>query len=189
MVVMTAKVQKPKLIAVVCLLAAIVCITLVVLSGNGEPTPGTPDLDVSTNEGRIEWLSSCGWTVDAQPVDVQNVRIPEEPDEVLLRYNELQRSQGYDLTRFAGKEVTRYVYSIINYEGAAEPVYATLLVHNGQVIGGDITVTGAGGRMHGFTLPGQANASLPDAENPEETAAEEEAAEPAALTEAPEEAA
>ena len=33
MVVMTAKVQKPKLIAVVCLIAAIVCIALVVLSG------------------------------------------------------------------------------------------------------------------------------------------------------------
>jgi len=189
MVVMTAKVQKPKLIAVVCLIAAIVCIALVVLSGNGESTPGTPDLDVSTNEGRIEWLSSCGWTVDAQPAEVQNVRIPEEMDEVLQRYNELQRSQGYDLTRFAGKEVTRYVYSILNYTGTADPVYATLLVHNGQVIGGDITVTGAGGCMHGFVLPEQTIAPTEGTEDPAEASAEEDTLEPAALAESAEESA
>lgn len=178
MVVMTAKVSKSKLIAVVCLLAAIICVALVVLSGNGSSDPAAPEIDAGTNEGRIEWLAAYGWTVDAQPAEVQNVRIPAEMDEVLQRYNELQRSQGYDLSRFAGKEVTRYVYTIVNYGGATEPVYATLLVSDGQVIGGDITVTGAAGRMHGFSAPGITQTALPE---------DEAASEPAALTETPEE--
>lgn len=195
MVVMTAKVSKSKLIAIVCLLAAIVCITLVVISGNGSDKPAEPEADVSTNEGRIQWLASYSWTVDAQPADVQQVRIPAEADEVFSRYNELQKSQGYDLTRFAGKEITRYVYRIVNYAGTAEPVYAALLIHNGEVIGGDITVTGTPGCMHGFSMPEKATPIAAETVETEPAAAEgaepaaAEQAEPAAAAETQEEAA
>ena len=43
-----------------------------------------------------------------------------------------------------------YVYKINNYPGAIEPVYATLLIHKNQIIGGDITDTTPGGRVQGF---------------------------------------
>ena len=74
-------------------------------------------------------------------------------NEVFDRYNELQRSQGFDLTRFAGKQVKRYVYSVTNYQNATAPVYATLLISRGDVIGGDITSTAGAGLMHGFSKP------------------------------------
>ena len=157
MVVMTAKVSKAKLIAVICILAAIVAIAAVVLSGDGSTEEeAAPAVSVSTNEGRIAWLAEYGWTVDAQPVEAQDITIPKEMDEVLTRYNELQRSQGYDLSRFAGKQVKRYVYTVTNYEGAAEPVYATLLIYKDAVIGGDVTSTGGAGLMHGFARPASA---------------------------------
>ena len=89
----------------------------------------------------------------ASPVESSRVKIPKESSEVFSRYNNLQKSQGYDLTQFAGKNVMRYVYKITNYPGATEPVYATLLVYKNQVIGGDITDTAAKGKIQGLKSP------------------------------------
>ena len=83
------------------------------------------------------------------------MKIPAEQSDVFSRYARLQESQGYDLAPYAGKTVMRYVYQITNYPDAAHPVYATLLVHKNQVIGGDITDTGPQGKIHGFTMPGK----------------------------------
>jgi hypothetical protein len=102
----------------------------------------------------VQFLKSFGWEVAASPVESGQVRIPESASEVFDRYNALQKSQGYDLTKFAGKAVMRYVYKISNYPGATDPVYATLLVYKDQVIGGDVTNTAAKGVVQGFKMPG-----------------------------------
>jgi hypothetical protein len=78
------------------------------------------------------------------------IRIPKAGDQVFDRYNELQKSQGYDLNKYAGKKVMRYVYQITNFPDAKEPVYATVLVYRDRIIGGDITDTTPGGRVQGF---------------------------------------
>lgn len=157
MVVMTAKVSKAKLIAVICILAAIVCVAVLLLRGgsNGAETAenAPANSDITTNERRIAYLAAYGWDVSADPVETQEVMIPEEMNEVYEKYNELQRSQGFDLTRFAGKQVKRYVYQITNYNNATDPVYATLLIYKGSVIGGDVTSTAGEGLMHGFAMP------------------------------------
>ena len=70
--------------------------------------------------------------------------------EVYSRYNALQKSQGYDLSQYAGKTVMRYVYKINNFPNATEPVYATLLVYKDQIIGGDVTDTSAKGIVQGI---------------------------------------
>lgn len=166
MVVMTAKVSKAKLIAAVCILAAVICVAVILLSGGnkneeaGEATEVAIDnTDVTTNEKRIAYLSAYGWDVNEQPVESQEVLIPEEMNEVFAKYNELQQSQGFDLTKFAGRQVKRYVYEVTNYEGATEPVYATLLIYRGTVIGGDVTSTAGAGLIHGFTKPASATLS------------------------------
>ena len=81
-----------------------------------------------------------------------HTHIPQESTEVYERYNALQKSQGYDLSKFAGKTVMRYVYKINNYPNSTEPVYATLLIYKNQVIGGDITDTAAKGVIQGFQM-------------------------------------
>ena len=57
----------------------------------------------------------------------------------------------------------RYVYTVKNYPGATEPVYATVLVHKNQIIGGDITDTAPGGKIQGLhpaaTVPGETSQS------------------------------
>ena len=88
------------------------------------------------------------------PVETGQVKIPEEASEAFERYCLLQKSNGFDLAPYAGKNVMRYVYRINNYPGATEPVYATLLVYKNQIIGGDITDTSAKGQIRGFKMPG-----------------------------------
>ncbi len=153
MMVMTAKVDFKKIILIVAA-AAVLMMAVIGLMGNGEAaaTP-TAALSVSSNDGRVQFLKGFGWDVTTSPVESCQVKIPQESSEVFDRYNILQKGQGYDLSSFAGKNVMRYVYKVNNFPGAAEPVYATLLVHKDQIIGGDITDTAAGGKIQGFKMP------------------------------------
>ena len=153
MMVMTAKVDLKKIMMILAAMAAVV-LALILLLGGGEDAAQTAAPAVSGNDARVEFLKGFGWDVAASPTESGQVRIPEAPTEVYDRYNALQKSQGYDLSQYAGKTVMRYVYKINNYPGATDPVLATLLVYKNQIIGGDVTDTSAKGAISGFTMPG-----------------------------------
>ena len=163
MMVMTAKVDKKK-IAMILIAVIILVAGLVMLVGKNDSTP-TVSTGVSNNDARVDFLKSFGWDVTTSPTESGQVRIPEAPNEVFDRYNSLQKSQGYDLSAYAGKTVMRYVYQINNYPGAAAPVYATLLIYKNQVIGGDVTDTAAKGAVRSFKMP----QNLPSATTPPST--------------------
>ena len=152
MFVMTTRVNKKKIFGLLAAAAGLVLL-LTLLLGGGEDAASTGAQSVATNDGRVQFLKDFGWDVAASPVESGQVRIPEAASEVFDRYNTLQKSQGYDLNKYAGKTVMRYVYKISNYPGATDPVYATLLVYKDQVIGGDITDTSAKGVVRGFKMP------------------------------------
>lgn len=154
MFVLTAKLSKSKLIAAgVVLLAAILLIVLLAASG-GEDKAKTQSPIGNTNDDRVAYLATFGWSVNAEPTQTQKVKIPDTAEnKVFARYNDLQKSQGFDLTDFAGKEVMRYVYEILNYPDASAPVYASVLVYDGHIIGGDVTNSAPDGVIHGFALP------------------------------------
>ncbi len=152
MMVMTAKVDLKKVMMALAAAAALI-LGLIILLGGGEETAQTAAPAVSSNDGRVKFLTDFGWEVTTSPTESSQVKIPAESSEVFDRYNTLQKGQGYDLSQFAGKKVMRYVYKVTNYPGAKEPVYATVLVHKNQVIGGDITDTSAGGHIRGFKMP------------------------------------
>ncbi len=159
MMVMTAKVDLKKIMLALAAVAALV-LALIILLGGGEPASQTGAPAVSSNDGRVKFLTDFGWEVTTSPVESSQVKIPKETSEVFGRYNALQKGQGYDLSKFAGKKVMRYVYKINNYPGATEPVYATLLVHKNEIIGGDVTDTASGGHIRGFKMP-ETGASSP----------------------------
>ena len=156
MLVMTAKVDKRKLLFAAVLVAAAIGVLLLVGGSGGSDAAPASAPAADSNDGRVKFLSDFGWDVTTAPVQSMQVRIPKDADEVFTRYNDLQKSQGYDLSPYAGKTVMRYVYQINNYSGSTEPVYATLLVSGGKIIGGDVTDTAPGGRVQGF-----ANGSQP----------------------------
>ena len=105
---------------------------------------------VKTNEDRIAFLRQFGWTADETPVEEKTVTIPGEFDKVFVGYNELQKQQGLDLSRYKRKEVTRYTYRITNFPDYEGEVIANLLIYRGKVIGGDLCSTDASGFVSGF---------------------------------------
>ena len=156
MLIVSAKVSKRKFLLG---LAAAVCVILLLVflfqksdSPGGEAgMPGQTDQG-GTNEDRLAFLRSYGWEPSEAPVETQEVRIPETFNDVFSRYNRLQQSQGFDLANFAGKTVQRYVYHLNNHPSGDQACYATVLVYKNKIIGGDVTCSGQGGSMQGFTM-------------------------------------
>lgn len=149
MFVMTTKVNKKKVAIILGAVAALIAILCIALSG-GKDAPTSGSISIHSNDDRIQFLASYGWDVVTSPAQTSQVRIPSETSEVFQRYNSLQKAMGYDLTQYAGQTVMRYVYTVKNYPGSTEPVYATILISNNRVIGGDITDTAATGKIQGF---------------------------------------
>ena len=151
MMVMTAKVDFKKILLILAAIAAAL-LMVILMFGDAPETAQTAAPALTGNDARVKFLQDFGWDVTTSPKESGQVKIPEETTEVFDRYNTLQKSQGYDLSRYAGKKVMRYVYQINNYPGASAPVYATVLMHKDNVIGGDITDTSAGGHIRGFKM-------------------------------------
>lgn len=169
MMVMTAKVDLKKIILIIAGAAALILAAILLLGGNEESVAPTAAPSLSSNDGRVQFLKDFGWDVTTSPTQSGQVKIPKESSEVFDRYNTMQKGQGYDLSSYAGKNVMRYVYKINNYPGATEPVYATLLIYKGQVIGGDITDTAAKGVVRGFQMPKDTAATPSTAETTAQT--------------------
>lgn len=106
-----------------------------------------------TADDRLKFISDLGWIVDEEPVEVRQIAIPQEFDDVYSNYNEIQLSQGYDLTKYAGRSAKRWTYIIRNYPDVSSDedyVRINLLVCDGKIIGGDICSIKLDGFMHGF---------------------------------------
>lgn len=94
--------------------------------------------NVKSNEDRVAFLKQFGWEVSSTPTEEKEVSIPSEFDKIFVGYNELQKQQGLDLSKYKRKDVTLYTYEVTNYPDYEGKVYANLLVYRGKVIGGDI---------------------------------------------------
>ena len=144
----------------------IVCVALTVLialiafvptysTGTASQTAAEQSVSYSYDKVRssgdvINFLSQFGWKVDADPAEVQTVTIPAEFDKIYAAYNELQKSQGLDLSKYMGKDVTRYTFTITNYPDYQGTVLANVLVYRNRVIGGDVCSADVTGFVHGF---------------------------------------
>ena len=105
---------------------------------------------IKTNEDRVGFLKQFGWTVKETPLEEISVTIPGEFDKVFVGYNDLQKQQGLDLSRYRRKEVVRYTYEVTNYPDYEGKVLANLLIYRGKVIGGDICSADVSGFVTGF---------------------------------------
>lgn len=106
-----------------------------------------------TNAQRVEFLASFGWEIEPEAEEIFEVMIPAEFDDVIIKYNDIQKEQGCDLQKYAGKRCKRYTYIVSNYPEHDENVRANLIVYGGKIIGGDICSLELDGFMHGFANP------------------------------------
>ena len=108
---------------------------------------------IKTDADRARFLSQFGWEVGATPIESAEITIPDQFDKIFTGYNEIQKRQGLDLSKYKRKKVMRYTYEITNYEGEEGKVYANILVYRNKVIGGDICSARVDGFIHGFEKP------------------------------------
>lgn len=72
--------------------------------------------------------------VSEKPYEVVEFTIPEDFGPVYVRYNNLLKSSGYDLSSYKGKKCHRYTYLI-----PSQNARANIIVYQGEIIGGDIS--------------------------------------------------
>ena len=105
---------------------------------------------VKSEDDAEKFLAQFGWIVDASPVEVTQVTMPDEFDKIFGAYNEIQKEQGLNLLKYKRKKLTRYTFEVKNYEGYDGRVLANVLVYRGKVVGGDICSADIDGFVHGF---------------------------------------
>ncbi|MBR5381959.1 MAG: DUF4830 domain-containing protein [Oscillospiraceae bacterium] len=153
MFVYTAKFSRGKAVALVLLLGAVLCCLILFAGGRSAKSAGAFSAVVRDNEQRVAFLESLGWKIGREPLEEQTVVIPQQFGEVYGQYNELQRAQGFDLTKYAGCEATRYSYEVTNYPGEEGTVVADMIVYRGRVIAGDVQSAAIDGFMQGLAYP------------------------------------
>ncbi len=99
-------------------------------------------IDGSTHEKRMIYARSLKLNVDEENSSSKETQIPESFSEVYKNYNELQKRAGFDLSDFKGEAVTVYTYSLL---GGKQNL--TLIVHKGNIVGGDIADISVNGKM------------------------------------------
>ena len=157
MFVISVKSNKLKKFCAVALAAVFVTLGALYYVSLNTDTPvsktGDVNLKVSDSGERVLFFSQFGYTVNEEPAEVKEVVIPSEFDEVYTKYNELQKEQGFDLTKYAGARVKHWSYEITNYEGYENRkgvIRGNILVYMDTVIACDISSTEMGGFMKGL---------------------------------------
>ncbi len=105
---------------------------------------------IKTANDRIDFLRQFGWEVENTPIEEAEVTIPNEFDKIYQSYNELQKKQGFDLSKYRKKDVMRYTYKVTNYPDYNGDVYVSFLVYKNKVVGGDVCSADVNGFIHGL---------------------------------------
>ena len=141
MFVYSVRASTVKFFSVVILTLLIIVGVTVIGAGGGEgvvyASSGSVDFSgIKTNEDRVAFISGFGITVKPGSVDECEFRVPENFDRVIQGYNEIQKRQGLDLSKYKNKKVKRYTYEV-EYNGADALV--NLIIYKGCVIACDIS--------------------------------------------------
>lgn len=142
-------------VALLVLLAVLLTMSFVGSRFSGAPVfaGGVDYKGIKTNEDRVEFIRQFGWEVEEAAVEVTEVTLPEEFDEVYETYNELQKSQGLDLSKYRGETAKRWSYRVLNYPGEQGEVLCNLLICGSRIIACDICKAEMDGFMQGMEMP------------------------------------
>ncbi len=122
----------------------LVLVAGILLFGSGNAVAASVGADIKlsgikTNEDRLAFISQFGISVAGEAKESETFAIPENFDRITAQYNEIQKEQGLDLTKYKNKKVTRYTYSVSDYEGYDGEVNVNLIIYRNTVIACDIS--------------------------------------------------
>lgn len=126
-------------------LAVILCflIILTLLSG-WYLSNNAAKIDGSTHEKRMMYLKSVKLFVDDSSFSKKEILIPENFSEQFEEYNKIQKKSGFNLKKYKTQTATVYSYPF----GKSKTV--NLIVLNGEIIGGDVSINEANGEIWGL---------------------------------------
>ncbi len=129
---------------------ALVLLVAVLAIGDGSAIYASADgVEVNfggmrSNGDRVEFIEGFGVMVKDEPKTEEVFSAPDSFDRVIAGYNEIQKAQGLDLTKYRGKRITHYVYEVENYAKDGE-VIVNLYVYKQRIIGCDLSSSDGGG--------------------------------------------
>ena len=154
MFIVSAKFSPRKAIAAVVACAAVLILMILLISSlKGRPSPGEELITAESEEERAEYLRSLGWEIETSPMETLEFMLPQPLNDSYEEYNALQKEQGFDLEPYAGMQVKRYSYRVLNYPNYPDDVQADLYLCGDVVIGGDILYCGDSGFVATLVFP------------------------------------
>ena len=124
-----------------CIILASLIISLIIIGQLFTIKAG--GIDGSTNALRVEYLSGLGYRVDETAISIKEIVIPEIFSDVYSEYNRLQRTAGFDLSRYKGESACVYTYRLSD----SEDTVINLIVSDNNIIGGDVSSVRIDGEM------------------------------------------
>ena len=121
-------------------LSVTVLVGMTVFYASEEPVLSGTDVrydGIVSETDRREFLSALGYRATGDAKSTVEYALPATLDTVLLSYNELQKEQGFDLSRYTGKTLTRYTYELEGGEGEAK-TYANLILYRDRIVAADL---------------------------------------------------
>ena len=155
MLIWTARVSKKTKAVVAVILAGILAAAVLLLVGRSGGGQDAGARQLTGNADRIAYLESMGWQVEEEPVETLQFLLPEKLEEPYLTYNELQDSQGFDLSavpRQASGPVHLHRHQLSRTAGGCP---GQPLCLRGQPVAGDILCAGADGFQDTLVYPEQ----------------------------------
>ena len=151
MLIWTTKFSRKKAVLSI-IVMGIVMAALIVLVGR-QDAQETAQPQLTDNAQRITYLRSFGWELESEPLETLQFLLPETLEEPYLTYNDLQKTQGFDLSACCGKQVSRYTYAVTNYPGRPDGVQLNLYVCEDLPVAGDVCCPGADGFQETLLFP------------------------------------
>ena len=99
---------------------------------------------IENNEDRINFINQFGIKVNEAVTEEKSFALPRQLDRVMTEYNQIQKIQGLDISKYTGRKVTRYTYEATNYDYDGK-VYVNLIVYRNRIIACDISSTDGNG--------------------------------------------
>ncbi len=153
MLIWTAKFSRKKAVITVIAFGILMALLILLTGQLSEPEEVPTQPKLTTNEERVAYLGALGWEVKPEPLETLQFLLPETLGEPHLSYNTLQMAQGFDLSPFCGKQVSRYTYAVTNYPGRSAGVQANLYICEEAPVAGDICCPGSDGFQTTLVYP------------------------------------
>ena len=94
---------------------------------------------MKTTEDMVNFIEGFGIKVEKMPLEEKTFSVPENFDRIISGYNEIQRTQGLDISKYKNKKVTRYTFKAIDYENYEGEVFVNLIVYKNTVVACDVS--------------------------------------------------